>query len=208
MIPSVTVRGVAPATAINLRLIVRRHGQTVNAALLSPDRLVQARPRFRFTTQESGDGHYLFVVPDGFLRAGARGYRLRIAGAYTNNQTNMGDFDPRGARAGSIRQTITLQTPRSTARLPLVVRRNSVSAMTISRLSVPMPSFLASVNQIGFDSGTFASNAYHGPASQRPAGVRAGRVTVVRSTAATDGVLRSGRPGPACPPPATWRRFC
>jgi hypothetical protein len=36
--------------------------------------------------------------------------------------------------------------------MPLNVGRDAVSAITISRLSVPMPAFLASVNQIGFDS--------------------------------------------------------
>ena len=151
LIPGARLAGVAPATVLNLRLVVRRHGQTVNAAMLAPDRLVHASPVFPFTVQESGDGHYLYVVPHGFLRSGTR-YRLRIAGSYTNNGSNMGNFKPRGRRGGSFSQTLTLDTARPAARLPLVVTRNAVSAMTISRLSVPMPSFLASVNQIGFDS--------------------------------------------------------
>ncbi len=141
----------APATVINLRLIVRRHGHTVNAAMLSPAQLVHARPAFRFTTQESGDGHYLYVIPNGFLRPATR-YRLRIAGAYTDNGTHMGNFNPLGSRAGSVHQTITFRTTRPPDRLPLRVGAGTVSAMTISRISVPMPPFLASVNQIGFDS--------------------------------------------------------
>ena len=151
VIPTASVGGVATATVINLRLIVRHHGQTVNAAMLDPDRLVRPRPAFPFTAQESGDGHYLYVLPDGFLRPGTK-YRLRIAGAYTNNGANMGNFNSHGPRAGSFAQTITLGTTTPPASLPLQIGRNAVSAITISRLSVPMPAFLASVNQIGFDS--------------------------------------------------------
>jgi outer membrane protein assembly factor BamB len=146
-----TAASTSPAAVINLRLVVRRDGRTVNAAMLSPEQLVHPHPAFRFTTQESGDGHYLYVVPDGFLRAGTR-YRLRIAGSYTDNGTAMGNFNPHGSPAGAFARTITLKTTRPSNRLPLRVGANVVSAMTISRLSVPMPPFLASVNQIGFDS--------------------------------------------------------
>jgi hypothetical protein len=151
VIPATRVSGVSPATVINLRLVVRRRGQTVNAAMLSPDHLVSARPRFSFTAQESGDGHYLYVVPRGLLRPRTT-YRLRIAGAYTDNGTNMGNFDPGGRRAGSFDQKITIKTGAAAPQLPLSTRSNAVTALTIRRLSVPMPPFLPSVNEIGFDS--------------------------------------------------------
>lgn len=143
--------GSSTAALLNLRLIVRRNGRTVNAAMLDPGRTVYARPAFRFTTQESGDGHYLYVVPRGFLRPHTA-YRLRIAGAYTDNGSHMGNFDPHGRRAGTFSQTLTVRTAGRAPRLDLHVSRTRVSAMTISRLSVPMPAFLPSVNQIGFDS--------------------------------------------------------
>jgi len=151
ILTSSTLHPTATATVVNLRLIVRRHGRTVNAAMLSPGRLVTARPAFRFTTEESGDGHFLYVVPDGFLRPHTT-YRLRIAGSYTDNGTDMGNFDPRGRPAGRFDQTVTIRSPTPAAGLPLHAGRTAVSAMTIGRLSVPMPAFLASVNQIGFDS--------------------------------------------------------
>jgi hypothetical protein len=64
----------------------------------------------------------------------------------------MGNFDPHGAVAGHFDQTITVTTTPARPRLTLSARGRAVSAMTISRLSVPMPAFLPSVNQIGFDS--------------------------------------------------------
>jgi outer membrane protein assembly factor BamB len=147
--------GVSPATVINLRLVVRRHGRTVNAAILDPRHAVTATPRFASDIRESGDGHFLYVIPRGTLRAGTR-YRLHVAGAYTDNGSNMGNFDPHGSPAGRFNQTITLATARAArstgARLPLRTGAEAVSAITIRRLAVPMPAFLPSVNQIGFDS--------------------------------------------------------
>jgi outer membrane protein assembly factor BamB len=147
-----SLRGVSRAAVINLRLVVRRHGRTVNAAMLNPDRIVSITPKAAFTTQESGDGHYLYVVPRGLLRAGTA-YRVRIAGGYTDNGVRMGNFNPAGPRAGTFRQTITIRTVGGgRSGLPLRAGHDQVSAVTISRLAVPMPAFLPSVNQIGFDS--------------------------------------------------------
>ena len=150
------LNGVSPATVLNLRLIVRRHGTTVNAAILNPGRVVSVTPRVPFSVQESGDGHFLFVSPRGLLRPGTT-YRVHIAGAYTDNGVHMGNFNPAGAVAGHFAQTITVRTAAATAAtgaraLPLHVGTNRVSALTITRLAVPMPAFLPSVNQIGFDS--------------------------------------------------------
>ncbi|HWE32236.1 MAG TPA: PQQ-binding-like beta-propeller repeat protein [Solirubrobacteraceae bacterium] len=155
-----TINDASPATMINLRLIVRRRGRTVNAAILSPATVVRARPAFPFTTEESGDGRYLYVLPKRLLRAGTT-YSLRVAGAYTDNGTSTGNFDPHGKRAGSFSTTITVKTvpARRRASLPLIVGRRQVSALTISRLSVPMPAFLSSVNQIGFDSYDWIASA-------------------------------------------------
>ncbi len=142
---------VSPAAVLNFRLIVRRGGRTVNAAILDPGHTVSVSPAFPFTVQESGDGHFLFVVPSGLLRPGTT-YRVRIAGRYTDNGSKMGNFDPAGAPAGSFAQTITVRTGPRGGPLPLTVGASRVSALTIRRLAVPMPAFLPSVNQIGFDS--------------------------------------------------------
>lgn len=147
-----SLRDVSPATILNLRLIIRRHGHTVNAAILDPGRVVKVRPRFRFGVQESGDGHFLYVRPLGLLRPRAT-YRMAIAGHYTDNGQHMGNFNPRGPVAGSFSQRLRISTrSERRARLPLHATVRRVSALTIRRLAVPMPAFLPSVNQIGFDS--------------------------------------------------------
>ena len=64
-------RSVPAATVIGTRLIVRRGGDDRNAAKMAARRLRRARPRrarrSASTTQLSGDGHFLFIRPDGFL---------------------------------------------------------------------------------------------------------------------------------------------
>lgn len=145
------IEDASTATVVNVRLVVRRNGRTINAAMLAPDRLVRATPSFPFTAEESGDGHFLYVLPDRLLKPRTT-YRLRIAGAYTDNGTNMGNFNPNGRRAGSFSTMIVLKTAAPPQRNPLTIGRDRASAITISRLSVPMPAFLSSVNQIGFDS--------------------------------------------------------
>ncbi len=146
------VTGVSPSTILNLRLIVRRHGRTVNAAILNPSRVVSVSPRVAFRTVESGDGHFLFVIPRGILSRGVA-YRVRVAGTYTDNGVHMGNFNPHGPVAGRFDTTLVERTAGDSAGpLPLVAGRSAVTAITIRRLAVPMPAFLASVNQIGFDS--------------------------------------------------------
>ena len=63
---------IPPAAVLATRLIVRKGGLTEDAALQAPgssDQLVSAKPGFAFTTQLSGDGHYLFIRPTGLLRS-------------------------------------------------------------------------------------------------------------------------------------------
>ena len=118
------------ATAITMHMRVRRNGRTVDARL-TPKVKVTASPRFAFEQQLSGDGRSLFVRPDGFLKPGTR-YRLRVRDA------------------GGIDSTVEFTTAKrkATTLPPLEVGHT----FRISRLAVPEPAFLTSINQIGFDS--------------------------------------------------------
>jgi outer membrane protein assembly factor BamB len=135
---------VPAATVLGTRLVVREGGVSRDARMLgvpTSDSLVSSDPPFSFESQLSGDGHYLFIRPDDFLKPGTD-YRVRVRGAWT---------DP---TPGSFDNTIKFRTePRSRrAKLPLAVGRRRVGAIEIGRLALPLPSLLPSVNQIGFDS--------------------------------------------------------
>jgi hypothetical protein len=135
------------ATVIATRLIVRKGGLTEDAALQPagpPAQLVSVKPRFDFTTQLSGDGHYLFIRPSGLLRPNTR-YRVRIRGDWRVGSAPSSD-------TGTVDTTLGFRTAQSRGKLPLRVRRKRTTAFSISRLAIPLPPLLPSVNQIGFDS--------------------------------------------------------
>ncbi len=138
---------IPPATVLATRLIVRRSRVTEDAALQAPgssDQLVSAKPGFAFTSQLSGDGHYLFIRPTGLLRPKTR-YRVHIHGDWRVGATP-------GTDAGSVDTTLAFRTARAGAKLPLRLRKQKTTAFSISRLAIPLPPLLPSVNQIGFDS--------------------------------------------------------
>jgi outer membrane protein assembly factor BamB len=148
-------RRIPRATVLATRLVVRRAGRTEDASLDPPGpaaSLVRVEPGFRFDAELSGDGHYLFIKPQGFLRPNAD-YRVRIRGPWRA-----------GAHAGTVDSTLRFRTEGSPGGLPLFTHERRVSAFTISRLALPLPPLLPSVNQIGFDSydmiaGTIARTA-------------------------------------------------
>ena len=130
---------------LGTRLVVRRGGTTANAGIdagADADSLVDADPPFDFQTELSGDGQYLFIRPDGFLRA-----EHRLPGAAQRR------LDGAAPRAGGFDNTLRFRTDGARGRtVPLRVGAREVGALEISRLALPLPSLLPSVNQIGFDS--------------------------------------------------------
>jgi outer membrane protein assembly factor BamB len=147
-LPGSLGRRVPAATTLTARLLVRRGGTTVNAGLRRGVTLT-TRPRFPFTARRSGDGRHLFVVPRGFLRPGTR-YTVRVTGDYDVAGPELGAPRRPGGAAGG---TLAFRTaPARAARPPLRVGRDRVSALRIRRLAIPLPPFVTSVNQIGFDS--------------------------------------------------------
>jgi hypothetical protein len=122
----------------------------------SSDALVSSVPPFDFQTQLSGDGHYLFIRSDGLLAPGTD-YRVRVHGNWAAPPA-----------AGGFDNTLRFRTapPEHGGKLPLSVGSRRVGALELSRLALPLPSLLPSVNQIGFDSydliaGTLAKGGGH-----------------------------------------------
>jgi hypothetical protein len=147
-------QSIGPASVLPTRLVVVNNGLTQDASMQpipSTAGLVQTSPRFPFTAALSGDGHYLFVVPDGFLTPG-RNYSVHLSGQYTSNGAAIGGVRLGGTGAGSFGDTLTYHVGPVGGPLPLSTSANRVSAIHLTRLSFPLPSLLTSVNQIGFDS--------------------------------------------------------
>ncbi|MBV9212895.1 MAG: PQQ-like beta-propeller repeat protein [Actinobacteria bacterium] len=152
------LQGSVGRTAITVgRLLVRSSGQTEDAAMLgvpSPQSLVSASPPFPMTVELSGDGHYVFVRPTGFLQPSTN-YRVRIGGLYKSGCIHVVTGCVGGTGGGPFSDTIAFRTGPAGGKLPLSVGRRRVSALHLRRLAIPEPSFIPSVNQIGFDSYDF-----------------------------------------------------
>ena len=86
-----TLRGstenVPAATTLAARLVVRRDGETIDAAIDPASLSVTAKPSFTFSSELSGDGHYLFIRPDAILKP-ETDYRVRMSGVWTADGAN------------------------------------------------------------------------------------------------------------------------
>jgi outer membrane protein assembly factor BamB len=139
----------SPSAVLPVRLVVRQHDQSIDASM-QPD-LVATGPHSDVTAALSGDGHYVFVVPDGFLEPG-RNYHVWVAGSYTTTGLPASRIPPGTPPAGMFADGAAFRTARTRGPLPLHVADEEVSALSLRRLASPLPPFVPSLNQIGFDS--------------------------------------------------------
>ena len=135
----------SPATVFNARLVQRSKFVTADTGMLD-EPTVEATPSFPFHVQLSGDRHLAYVVPDGLL-APNTSYSVRVHGlAAAQTMTPLGGHVPT-ANTKPLDQTLRFRTAGDGGSLPLAVGR----PIELRRLSLPLPAFLPSVNQIGFD---------------------------------------------------------
>jgi hypothetical protein len=147
-----------PATIITLRLIVREAARTVDARLSNPPFDRKARslrirfdPPIPFASEVSGDGRYLHLVPDGLL-APETTYRIHIEGNLYEGGFHIGNLTWGGRRTGRLEDTIEFRTAGFGATdPPFENTEETVSALEWTRLALPIPTMLPSLNQIGFD---------------------------------------------------------
>lgn len=147
---------VPSSSEITGRLIERSDDSTVYASMLPvPDAaaLVHTSPAFPFSAQVSGDGRYVFVVPRSFLKPSST-YRVSVSGTWGADGVRVANYTKPGTwtKHGSFASSFSFDTAPLGGPLPLHTSSDRVSTFLIRRLAVPLPAFLTSVNQIGFDS--------------------------------------------------------
>jgi hypothetical protein len=157
--PSEENHGPLPAaTVITLRLMVREDGETVDAWVCSapvgcsPKTLqVSVTPPFSFTVEPSADGHYIHLIPEGFLEPDTL-YTIEVEGNYYTGGIAVGNLTLGGRKRGRFEDTFTFRTAAPTApQVPFAMSAEQVTALEWTRLATPIPSMLPSLNQIGFD---------------------------------------------------------
>lgn len=148
------------------RLIVRQPGSSLNPVMRQPgdtvfasmaptpsSSLVHTQPAFSFTSQLSGDGRFVFITPTTFLRPSTT-YHVTVSGRWGADGRRLANWTVPGTwtRYGNFSSGFRFTTAPTGGRLPLKVSADRVTAFRLRRLAVPLPAFLTSVNQIGFDS--------------------------------------------------------
>ncbi|MBI2382991.1 MAG: PQQ-binding-like beta-propeller repeat protein [Gammaproteobacteria bacterium] len=133
------------------RFVLRQGGQTQDGRLFNPlpttaESLVGVTPPFDFVADLSGDGHFLHIAPTGFLEPDTD-YELTVSAPYLVGAPAAG-----AAPAGTVTAGYRFRSAPAGEPLPLSVGPDRVSAFNLARLAVPLPAFLPSINQIGFDS--------------------------------------------------------
>ncbi len=150
---------VPASTVLTTRLVVREAGDTVDAAVCtsplacpSENLDIDIWPPLPFRTELSADGHFVHIIPDGFMEPGEL-YHMYQDGAYLTGGIRIGNLVIGGQRSGSFSDYMELQaSPAGGDRIPLLVSDTEVSALEWKRLAAPLPPMMPSLNQIGFDS--------------------------------------------------------
>jgi hypothetical protein len=150
-----TLGPVPQSSEITGRLLVRQGGRTIYASMQpltgEASSLVHVSPPFDFSAQLSGDGRYVFISPTGFLAPDTT-YKVTLAGNWFANGVRLANWQLGGTRTAGFGDTFSFHTAPTLGPLPLSTSADSVSALRLQRLAAPLPAFLPSVNQIGFDS--------------------------------------------------------
>lgn len=152
------LRGTVGGTSLVVgRLVTRKADRATYGAMVdvpSARSLVHPQPEFPFAAELSGDGQYLFVRPTGFLKP-STDYRVRLSGGYKTGGVHLVTGAVGLTGAGTFDDTVRFRTRPRGGPLPLRAGRRSVSSFSLRRLAIPLPAFVPSVNQIGFDSYDF-----------------------------------------------------
>ena len=176
------------ATIITLRLMVREHGRSIDARfapralrinlLQKSDSGYEIEPGVYqadmahgvapapgagvpLRCERSAGGDYLHIIPEDFLAPGAT-YGLFIQCEYLRDGIRLGNLAFGGRMGGEVKEQFTFRvTPPDLPALPLSVDKDKTSALEFTRLAVPVPTMMPSLNQIGFDYAEMILGAAH-----------------------------------------------
>lgn len=144
------------ATMLTLRMVVREDGQTLdrylcNEAACSPETLsVQITPEVPFTLAQSADSYYLHIRPDGLLEPETR-YTVRVSGMVYGEGRAIGNMTLGGDPLVPFETSLSFDTLPAGGGLPVTITDETTTAIEWTRLAVPVPPMMPSLNQIGFD---------------------------------------------------------
>lgn len=144
---------ITPAGYLTGRLMIRDNGRTVPARMVpapDPARMVTVTPDFERDVSLSGDGRYIFIRPREMLAANTD-YTVTVSGVTTTGGPRIGNVDLGPGDVSAFSGSFTARTGDDGTAWDPQITDQQVSGLSLSRLAVPLPPMLTSVNQIGFD---------------------------------------------------------
>ncbi len=144
---------ISPAGYMTGRILVRKDGRTVPARLVpapDPQRLVSIEPAIEVAVSVSGDGRYVFIRPEEMLPPDTT-YKVTISGLVTTGGPRLGNVSVGSGGLEPFTGSFTVRTGNDGTAWNPKVDPDETSGLSMSRLAVPLPPMLTSLNQIGFD---------------------------------------------------------
>jgi outer membrane protein assembly factor BamB len=152
-VPPGTPVDISPAGYMTGKVVVRRDGRTLPARLVpapDPARLVTVEPAVDAQVSVSGDGRYVFVRPTELLPVGTT-FTVTVEGLVTTGGPRLGNVRLGPGDLEPFSGSFDVRTGDDGTAWEPAVGEDEVSGVSLSRLAVPLPPMLTSVNQIGFD---------------------------------------------------------
>ena len=150
LVPAAQPVAISPAGYMTGRVLIREAGRTVPARLVPEGVQVAVEPQVDTQVSFSGDGRYVFVRPLEILAADTE-YRVTLTGLVTTGGTRLANVVLGPGALEPYRASFTVRTGTDGVAWNPRVRPDETSGLSLSRLAVPLPPMLTSVNQIGFD---------------------------------------------------------
>jgi hypothetical protein len=144
---------ISPAGVLVGRMMVREHGTSVPARFVpvpDPSQLVTLTPEFPAQVTVSGDGEYIYVRPEQMLKPNTR-YHVDVKALTTVSGPRLANVNLGPGQQQPFAAGFDVWTGSPGKQWQPAATSEQVSGMSISRLDLPLPAMLPSVNQIGFD---------------------------------------------------------
>lgn len=150
LVPRDQQAAISPAGYMTGRVMVRAGGRTVPARLVPEGVKVTVSPQVPTAVNLSGDGRYIFVRPEQLLAPNTV-YTVTVTGLVTTGGPRLGNVTFGPGELEPFTGSFAVRTGDDGVAWAPQVDRDATSGLSLSRLAVPLPPMLTSVNQIGFD---------------------------------------------------------
>jgi hypothetical protein len=146
LVPPERPVAISPAGYMTGRVLLRSGGRTIPARIVPEGVNVSVTPQVDVNVSFSGDGRYVFVRPSQMLDPNTR-YTVSVTGLVTTGGPRLGNVTLGPGGLEPYVGTFTVQTGGDGKAWD----STTDPGLSLSRLAVPLPPMLPSVNQIGFD---------------------------------------------------------